>query len=156
VLRLNLGCGRDIKPGYINIDDRSFPGVNRVCNVFEPGLYAAGSVDEIFAKDILEHCPRRSVKSVLANWVVLLKPGGVITIICPNLRLLATRWMRGELTTEQYVRQVYGEQDHDGNTHRNGFDGELLTQYLRGAGVRSVTVLDEKHDNNNLVVCGRK
>lgn len=156
MLRLNLGCGRDIRSGYINIDNRRLPGVDRVCDVFNLNSYAAGSVDEIFAKDILEHCSRRNVRSVLGSWIALLKPGGIITVICPNLRLLADRWVRGELRTEQYVRQVYGEQDHDGNTHRNGFDKELLTQYLRGAGVRSIEVLDERHDNNNLIVRGRK
>jgi len=154
MLRLNLGCGRDIKSGYTNVDARALPGVDVRCDVFALSKFAPGTVDEIFAKDILEHCPRRQVTEAVRRWVSLLRPGGKITIVCPNLHLLATRWMRGELTTEHYVRQVYGEQDCEENTHRNGFDKGLLVDLLRGAGMRRVEVVHENHDNNNLWVCG--
>lgn len=55
-LRLNIGCGNDIRPGYVNVDGAALPGVDVVHDLDTVPLpFEAESVDEVVAKDVLEH-----------------------------------------------------------------------------------------------------
>ena len=54
--RLNLGCGRDIRAGWVNLDCARLPGVDVVHDLNRlPLPFADGEFMEICAKDVLEH-----------------------------------------------------------------------------------------------------
>jgi len=54
--KLNVGCGKDIKEGYINMDFLRLPGVNVVHNLNKfPWPFKNNEFDEIYASHILEH-----------------------------------------------------------------------------------------------------
>jgi hypothetical protein len=57
--RLHLGCGRDIREGWINLDATSLPGVAVVADLDEcratPLPLADDSIDEFFGSHVLEH-----------------------------------------------------------------------------------------------------
>lgn len=53
-VKLNLGCGRDIKKGYINVDKLENPDVKHDLDVY-PFPFKKNSVDFILASHILEH-----------------------------------------------------------------------------------------------------
>ena len=57
--RLHLGCGRDIREGWINLDASSLPGVAVVADLDDcrntPLPLADGSIDEFFGNHVLEH-----------------------------------------------------------------------------------------------------
>jgi SAM-dependent methyltransferase len=87
-LWINLGCSDDIKPGYVNVDMRSFSAEDQeraVClwadlRVIWP--CADSAVDFILAKDIIEHLPDK-IHTMNEAWRVL-KPGGVMQIEVPT------------------------------------------------------------------------
>ncbi len=55
-MKLNFGCGKDIKKGYINIDYHKFEGVDKIINLNEyPLPFNTKSVSEIICQDIIEH-----------------------------------------------------------------------------------------------------
>lgn len=55
-IRLNIGCGNDIRPGYVNVDSTALPGVDVVHDLNDlPLPFETGSVTEVVAKDVLEH-----------------------------------------------------------------------------------------------------
>ncbi len=55
MLQLNLGCGRDIKAEYVNVDKIFSNGVDVVCDL-EKGLPFKTSIfDRIFCRYVLEH-----------------------------------------------------------------------------------------------------
>jgi predicted SAM-dependent methyltransferase len=54
--RLNIGCGLDIRSGYINMDCSDLSGVDVVHDISNlPLPFKDDSFDEIVCKDILEH-----------------------------------------------------------------------------------------------------
>lgn len=57
-LRLNLGCGADIRPGWVNLDNRPLPGVDVVHNILHlPWPFPDAHFEEVHAKDVFEHVP---------------------------------------------------------------------------------------------------
>ena len=53
---LNVGCGHDVWPGWVNTDVADLPGVDVVCALGEDKLpYPDGHFDVIVARDVLEH-----------------------------------------------------------------------------------------------------
>lgn len=56
-MKLNLGCGRDIRPGWVNVDSVQMPGVDLVVDLdADPHLpYPDGSVEHIEGSHIIEH-----------------------------------------------------------------------------------------------------
>lgn len=56
MLKLNVGCGLDIKEGFVNIDIAKLDGVDIVCNIDKEKLpFEDNSVEYIYCRDILEH-----------------------------------------------------------------------------------------------------
>jgi len=80
--KLNLGCGHDIKAGWINLDSKSLSGVDRVHDVEQlPLPFESNTFDNVLAKDILEHV---EYIAVLKDVCRILKPDGVLQIQVPH------------------------------------------------------------------------
>jgi len=82
-MRLNLGCGKDIKQGYINVDFKPGYGVDLVCDLNNNSLpFENNSVDEILLFHVLEHVVD-PLKLVLECHRVLSK-GGCLLVKLPT------------------------------------------------------------------------
>lgn len=142
-LRLNLGCGKDIKEGWMNIDLFSeYPIVIKM-DIRNIEL-DDNSVDEILASDILEHFSHREVDAILSEWARVLKPNGIIEIRCPNLKLQLQAYMRGDWNADIASYMIFGGQTNPGDYHCVAFDKESITNHLTKAGF-SIISYDE-HD----------
>jgi SAM-dependent methyltransferase len=87
-VRLNLGCGDKIIPGYINVDvadarNEQVPDV--VCDIRQLTVFSSDTADEILSVHVIEHFWRWEAPGVLKEWVRVLRPGGRMIIECPNL-----------------------------------------------------------------------
>lgn len=89
-MRLNLGCGGDIRPGYVNVDFRQLTGVDQVVDlsVF-PWPYQDSSVDEILMLDFLEHFPYRQTERILLECFRIMADDGTVVIQVPAGEQLA-------------------------------------------------------------------
>lgn len=88
-LRLNLGCGDKILPGYVNVDvvaSRAGKAPDVICDLHQLHPFENDSVDEVMAVHVVEHFWRWEVEAVLREWIRVLKPGGRMVLECPNLR----------------------------------------------------------------------
>ena len=88
-VRLNLGCGNNIKKEFINID--AVKKKENILNIDIKHLknnFSNLTVDEIYAKNVIEHVGLPTAKKFIKEWSFLLKRGGVITITTPCLDLL--------------------------------------------------------------------
>ena len=80
--KLHIGCGYDIKQGWINHDVTELPGVNVVHNLTEfPWPWEDEEFDEVYMKDVLEHLPD-TIKT-MEELHRITKPGAKIYIAIP-------------------------------------------------------------------------
>jgi SAM-dependent methyltransferase len=84
VIRLNLGCGDDIQPGYVNHDfSRHRPEVDVVHDLrVLPWPWADDSAETIRLIDVLEHLP--DVVPIIDECWRVLRPGGVLHLRAPH------------------------------------------------------------------------
>lgn len=88
VVRLNLGCGDKILPGYVNVDvveARAGKSPDVICDLHELSCFEDGHADEVMAIHVVEHFWRWEVEEILKEWMRVLKPGGKMILECPNL-----------------------------------------------------------------------
>ncbi len=80
--KLNLGCGKDIKEGWINLDIGDVPGVDVSHDIEKlPLPFPDNSFDEILCNDIMEHI---WYIPVLKDIHRILAPGGQVNIRVPH------------------------------------------------------------------------
>lgn len=81
--RLNLGCGRYPKDGFLNVDWVKTPGVDVVHDLTRlPYPFDSGHFSVIEADHVLEHLPE--VFEVMAELHRLLRPGGRLILRVPH------------------------------------------------------------------------
>lgn len=76
-MKINLGCGRDIMKGYVNVDRQKLDGVDIIHELEQfPYPFKDGSADHINATMILEHlCPKNTIRFMDECWRILQAPG---------------------------------------------------------------------------------
>lgn len=83
--RLDIGCGKNKKAGFIGIDQYAMPGVDVVCDVSKSPLpYEADSVDEVHCSHFLEHLTQEERCFFLNELYRVMKPGAKATVITPH------------------------------------------------------------------------
>lgn len=84
-IRLNLGCGRNIKPDWVNIDSMQLDGVNIVADL-DTGErihlpFSDNSVDEFLLSHVLEHI--KYPLMLMEELYRIAKPTAIMTIHVP-------------------------------------------------------------------------
>ena len=102
-LRINLGCGSDIRPGWVNIDlGLGYKTTLRGERVFvaydlRRGMpLAAGSCSYIYSSHFFEHLEYRQGLRLMADCHRALELGGRFRIALPNYRALFAAYLSGE------------------------------------------------------------
>src|SRR5262249_13863157 len=86
-MRLNLGCGDKILPGYVNVDvveSRAGMKPDVICDLHDLAPFDDASADEILSVPVVENFWRWGIRDVLRDWIRVLKPGGRMIVACPN------------------------------------------------------------------------
>lgn len=149
-LKLNLGCGDKILPGYVNVDvveSRKGKRPDVICDLHELVPFPDNSADEILSVHVVEHFWRWEVLDVLREWVRVLKPGGKMVLECPNLQsaceaFLADPVMRSreDQAGQRTMWVFYGDpawKDPYMN-HRWGYTIKSLGEIMMQAGLTDV------------------
>lgn len=126
--RLNLGCGSCRHPDWTNVDLEPAGDDVIACDLRRGLPFTTGSCEAVYAAHLLEHLRPAEAGRLLAEVHRLLRPGGVVRIVVPDLegiaraylasleRTIATgtaesrwehRWMTVELL-DQLVRERSG------------------------------------------------
>jgi SAM-dependent methyltransferase len=79
---LNLGCGRDIREGCVNIDHEPGPGIDLQLDISQvPMPFADDTVDRVLCSHVLEHI--LDWEKVVIDVYRMLRPGGMFELRVP-------------------------------------------------------------------------
>lgn len=85
MLKLNLGCGHDVKEGYVNVDFRATHPSVKICDLSKrPWPFATSSIDEIMMLDFLEHFPVSDTDKILLECHRIMKIDATVEIQVPD------------------------------------------------------------------------
>lgn len=147
LLRLNLGCGDKLLPGYVNVDvveSRAGKKPDVQCDLHRLEPFADNSVDEILAVHVVEHFWRWEVLDILKEWVRVLKPGGRMILECPNLLSACEEFLKnpeaaatGGPQGQRSMWVFYGDPRWQDPymVHRWGYTPHSLAQLMRETGL---------------------
>lgn len=178
-MRLNLGCGRDHKTGYVNVD------FNQPCDLlFDlsnfPWPWSNESCDEILMLDFLEHFSYRKTEDILHECWRILKENGSLIVQVPDFEHCSNAILDcGEFLcnccgnnnknfvikdgikrcnkccvsfskiAEAAMKRLYGGQDYVGNWHFTSFTKDMLVRKLKEYGFDDFNFLEKDHQYAN-------
>jgi predicted SAM-dependent methyltransferase len=161
---LNVGCGyvgQRLHPSFeggewrelrLDIDPAVNPDI--VCSMIDMHPLASASIDAIWSSHNLEHLHRHEVPVALAEFLRVLRPGGMLLLTMPDLQKIAELVAADELESEAYISpsgpispldMIFGHTPSlaQGNlhmAHKTGFTARTLDQLLAEAGFAETTV----------------
>lgn len=176
-MRLNIGCGSDIRAGFTNVDFRQLAGVDMVVDLSHfPWPFDDGTVDEILMLDFLEHFPYAQTERILTECYRILRHDGSMTIQVPDGSILGAvicnrgmyqcntcgEWLCGEKDTvcsrckqpielirDAAIRRMFGGQDFAGNFHHVCFTSQSLREVTSRCGFDLASVDEPVHQAAN-------
>jgi hypothetical protein len=134
--RINVGCGYDKKPGYLNIDVDPACAPDLLIRNNDHSAIPHRHFEEVYAKDVLEHVPRPAVLGALLDWASWLKPGGTLFVQTSSILDTADRLREAKTFADQNAWTIclFGNQAHPGDFHHVGFTALTLKVHLLAAG----------------------
>ncbi len=132
-MRLNLGCGKRYKEGFINIDAFDATVADTLMSV-EDLAFPSNTIDAIEACHLIEHLGYLHTISALAEWFRVLKPGGTLLIETPDFESSMKQYLHGgHDTKKELLTWIYGVES-PGMEHRLCFPKVLLKNLLKKSG----------------------
>ena len=104
-LRLNLGCGSEVKPGWVNVDLTA--GGTLALDLREALPFSDGSCAIIYSEHFLEHLSYPDdAGEFLAECLRVLKPGGVFSVGVPDTALPLRAYCGGVRDLDRYMERA--------------------------------------------------
>ena len=84
--RLNVGGGPKNLRGFVNIDFVRYPQAQRqiVANVLDLHFIDSETIAQVHTNHVVEHLTEEQIEAQLREYHRILKPGGLLTLRCPN------------------------------------------------------------------------
>ena len=119
-----------------------------------PLPFDAGAVDHVLCSHLLQLLPPRAVGGVLADYARVLRPGGTLHVILPDLRFAVERYVRGDIDADELMAWQRLSDPADGlaragfpgpsrgnRPHRWMYDAHTAERRLVGAGLKIADVV---------------
>ena len=90
---LNVGCGRRFHHDWTNIDLESYDPAVAPCDITKGLPFEDNRFDGVYHSHVLEHLDPQDGEKLLDECYRVLRPGGVLRIVVPNLEQIATLYL---------------------------------------------------------------
>lgn len=159
-MKLHLGCGARVEPGWINYDMEPVEGAVKhdLCTgVPVPD----GSVTHIFSEHFFEHLTRQEAKTLLTDCYRALATGGIIRIAVPDLYSLVIMYLCKKLRFAEAVGWLPATPAQLLNEgmrfwgHQFLYDLEELLLLFQESGFSAVAGTHGKTEHAGMIVEGR-
>ncbi len=88
--RLNVGCGGNRIPGWLNADRFPPPGVTFM-DATKPLPFDDAAFDAVLCEHMVEHIPKAAGIALIGEFRRILQPGGIARLVTPDLNWFARR-----------------------------------------------------------------
>lgn len=133
-MKLHLGCGTHFIEGWVNIDYNlgarlaKIPPLRllvRKANDWDRRImihdlrqklpFTDQTVDCIYTSHTLEHLTRKAGRQLLSESYRVLKSGGVMRIVVPDLKTIVENYMEGKIKADEFLDNllVHYVEEHD-------------------------------------------
>ena len=159
-MNIEFGCGENpTRPEYKRCDIRELPGIDFVCPAWEISkLVQPDTVDNVFSRHMFEHLTFRQGELLLKAWKTILKPGGTVEMLLPNLAYHIQQYLtKSDLGHARagFWGWQRGELDDTWDVHKSGYDRIDLKKLVQALGYVEYTSL-EPDNSKHLHVTFRK
>jgi predicted SAM-dependent methyltransferase len=136
--RLHIGCGQRAIAGWINIDNKALPGVDRVLDVRRRLPFRG--VSAIYAEHFLEHLAFDEGFRFLKECRRVLAPDGILRLSTPNLDwVYATHYRPLSSSAEETLRDCFQlNRAFHGWGHQFLYNRSTLEAALKAAGFATI------------------
>jgi SAM-dependent methyltransferase len=90
---LNVGCGARWHRAWTNVDTAPLSAEVLRVDAARGLPFADGTFDVVYHSHVLEHLPRRAAGPFLAECVRVLRPGGTMRVVVPDLEAMAREYL---------------------------------------------------------------
>lgn len=145
-MKLNLGCGQDIRIGYENIDILEFtdPKYNIKNTVADarilPGILD-NSIEEIYAGRLIEHFFLNEIEQILKTWHNKLVDGGRLVINSFDHQMICN-----DVTFDRMDFNKFNEMILNGGQHHSSYTLGMIVEIVGGAGFKIVSKTIKGHE----------
>lgn len=108
LVRLNLGCEYNHLAGWINIDINPDTNPTICADARSMPFFPDMSASEILASHLLEHFREAEVIPALREWNRILIPGGLLTLVVPDVEKTFLEWQSQKISDDQLLRGFIG------------------------------------------------
>ncbi len=144
--KLNLGCGKDLRKGYINIDIRSDVGADLVHDITKPFPLKESSISEVVAQDVFEHLTVDQQSQLLRELHRIMMSGAHLKIRIPNNDDIWKRFSKDPETRNIFL---FGDTSESGvwGAHKSGHTKSSFTELavISGFKVLSYSEVETNH-----------
>ncbi|MCU1245847.1 MAG: hypothetical protein JWN02_1757 [Acidobacteria bacterium] len=146
-MHLHLGCGPHRLDGWLNVDNASYPGVDRLLDV-TCGL-PFEDVSLIFAEHFIEHLDFRAAAALLRECRRVLRDDGVLRLTTPNLDWVWASHYKPVLTADEELLACFAiNRAFRGWGHQFLYNFGTLRDTLLEAGFRDVVRREYGHSEH--------
>lgn len=157
-MNIEFGCGDNpTKTGYKTCDIRNLPGVDFACTAWDIDKFVnSNTVDNIFSRHFFEHLTFIQGEKVLEKWHSILKSGGRMEMMLPNMSFHIAQWLnRNDI--EHAKAGLWGWQ-REGDTelwdvHKSGYDVITLTDLLKSKNFINIKSLKSQKNKHLHIEC---
>ena len=148
---INLGCGSRIHPDWRNLDVNPYVEGVESWKASEGIPAPSLSVDVVYHSHLLEHLQQEEGEDLIQECLRVLKPGGILRIVVPDLERICTDYLSTLKEVEQGTKHAHL------NAHWMRL--ELFDQMTRRvSGGKMLQFLKSNPDNRDFLIkrCGKE
>jgi predicted SAM-dependent methyltransferase len=105
IRKLNIGCGSNIVSGWLNVDSAPSPGAIYL-DGRKPWPYQSNIFAAVLAEHVIEHVPKEDGMTLLTEAYRVLKPGGHLRVVTPDLTFLMRLTTNSALDARAYLAAI--------------------------------------------------
>jgi predicted SAM-dependent methyltransferase len=155
---LDIGCGPNTHPNFVNLDYRWHPGIDLCWDITSGLPFADGSMKGVFSEHCFEHFTLATALGIFREIRRILAPGGTLRVVVPDAELYLRAYvshMNGNATNKfpfeeeerlqatwtplQSVNRVFYQDRESPFGHQTMYDFLMLEKLLAECGFSSVT-----------------